>query len=186
MKHRIFLTVMGMVLFFTSFGLNSLCLHEEFHSCSSFEPVFAQSNLNEEWIKKDVNTIKVNSNLQSSFSSFEQQIFENSNFVVGLILLMIIFLFLLSSHLILKRKKIQSRPYLLLIIAGILLFFGLPNLVASTLSLVINLVFQTNLNNSILVASLTSFGFASVLIMAAATILIKSKLIRQGLGYEQK
>ena len=190
METRIFLIVMGIVLLFTNFGFgfDSLCMPEEFYFCNIFESVFAQSDSNEKWTKNNIGTIEVNSELPSNFSSFEQQIFKNSNsnFIAGLILLTVIFLLLLGSHLILKRKRIHSRPYLLLIIAGILLFFGLPNLVSSTLSLSVNLLFQTNFETSVLVGLFASVGFAFVLVAAAAIILIKSKLIRQGLGHEQK
>ena len=190
MKTRIFLLSIGIILFCSnlSFDFNSLCIHEEFYSCNIFKSAFAQSDSNGEWINTDRDTIEINSELTSNFSSFEQQIFDDSNsfFVAGFILLVVIFLLLLGSHLILKRKKISSRPYLLLIIAGILLFFGLPNLIASVLSLSVNLLFQTNLDNSILVGLLISSGFSFTLVTIAGIILVKSNLIRQGLGYEQK
>ena len=190
MKIKISLLFIGMILFCTNLdsNFNSLCMNEAFNSCNIFEYAFAQSNSNDEWIISDGNKIEINSKPSSTFSSFEQQFFDdsNSNFVAGLVLLTAIFSFLLGSHLILKRRRVSSRPYLLLIIAGILLFFGLPNLVASVLSLSVNLLFQTNLEASILVGLIVSSGFALMLVVIAGIILIKSKLIRQGLGYGQK
>ena len=190
MKTKIILLYVGIILFCTNLDsdFNSLCIHKEFYSCNTFESAFAQSDSNGEWIDVDRGKIEVNSESSSSFSGFEKQIFENSNsnFIAGSILFTVILLLLLGSHLILKRIRIPSQPYLLLIIAGILLFFGLPNLVASGLSLSVNLLFQTNLETSILVGLLISFGFALVLVVIAGIILVKSKLIKQVLGYGQK
>jgi len=50
----------------------------------------------------------------------------NSVFVVVPIMLGTISLILIIPHLILKKKKIPSRPYVLLIASDIMLFFGIP------------------------------------------------------------
>ena len=179
-----------MILFYPNLGSdsNSLCMYERSYSCNIFESAFAQSHSKGEWINDDKEIIEVNSEFSSRFSSFEQRIFDDdsSNFIAGIALIVAIFLLLLGCHLILKRMRTPSKPYLLLVIAGILLFFGLPNLVASVFSLSVNLLFQTNLDTSILIGLIISSGFAFALVALAGIILLKSKLIRQGLGYGQK
>lgn len=65
---------------------------------------------------------------QPQYQSYWQSALEwNSIFMFIPMMLGIVGVSLLIAHLILKRKKKPSRPYLILIIAGFLLYFGIPN-----------------------------------------------------------
>ncbi|MCV0391997.1 MAG: hypothetical protein K5790_01745 [Nitrosopumilus sp.] len=65
---------------------------------------------------------------QPQYQSYWQSIFEwNSIFMFVPMMLGIVGISLLIAHLILKRKKRPSKPYLVLIVAGYLLYFGVPS-----------------------------------------------------------
>jgi hypothetical protein len=82
---------------------------------------------------------------QPQYQSYWQSVFEwNSIFMFIPMMLGIVGVSLLIAHLILKRKKKPSRPYLILIIAGFLLYFGVPSTFQGLL-LVFIIVFSPHL-----------------------------------------
>lgn len=85
----------------------------------------------------------------------------------------------LVPYFILKRKKIPSRPYLALILAGILLFFGIPSFV-ETLEVLSYYISQPEQINS---RSFDQFMFAmtwsTVELSIAGILLFKSSVIRK-------
>ncbi|QLH06143.1 hypothetical protein [Nitrosopumilus ureiphilus] len=106
----------------------------------------------------------------------------NSIFVVLPMILSIVFLLIIIPHLILKRKKIPSRPYISLIAAAIMLFFGIPSLI-NGLEIIILLIQEERLHSLDFIANLTamaSIGF--ILALFGMIILLKSKLIINLLG----
>ncbi|WP_148313053.1 hypothetical protein [Nitrosopumilus adriaticus] len=73
-------------------------------------------------------SVNLDSELAPSFS----QDFVWYKFLIPLIIpIIIIFSLFIGTFFVLKLKKISSRPYLSLELAGLLLFFGIPNLVSS-------------------------------------------------------
>lgn len=94
----------------------------------------------------------------------------------------IILLLFLAPYFILKRKKIPRRPYMSVISAAIMLFFGIPFLV-NGLGIVTLLMQEERIHSLDFIATLTamaSFGF--ILVFSGMIILLKSKLIRNLLG----
>jgi len=87
------------------------------------------------YVKIDPNFVSSEQLLyEPQYRIYLQSVFEsNSIFVFVPMMLGIVGVSLLIAHLILKKKKKPSRPYLVLIIAGFLLYFGVPNAVQSLL-----------------------------------------------------
>jgi len=102
----------------------------------------------------------------------------NSVFVVVPIMLGTISLILIIPHLILKKKKIPSRPYVLLIASAIMLFFGIPIIIQGIdqWSLLQHEKLQT-IEFVLLILVVQTPGY--VLTGIGIAILYKSKLIRR-------
>jgi len=84
----------------------------------------------------------------------------------------------LVPHFILKRKNIPSRPYLLLILAGLLLFFSIPTLVSILSSALPYYIAQPEQFRYV-DRLLFSLMFPISLITPASIILYKSSIIRR-------
>jgi hypothetical protein len=103
----------------------------------------------------------------------------NSIFMFVPMMLGIVGASLLIAHLILKRKKKPSRPYLILIIAGFLLYFGIPNAVQGLL-LVFIIIFSPHLQTLEMIIGmlyLPIIGFS--FIITGALLLTKPRSVRQ-------
>ena len=100
----------------------------------------------------------------------------NSIFVAGPILLGVISLVFLVPNIILRLKNIPTRKYMLLIGAGVLLFFGSSSILNSTESLlaVDNLKDESNLIS--LIGGLTAISYGMVFIIPAIILLRRVKL----------
>lgn len=86
----------------------------------------------------------------------------------------------LVPHFILKRKNIPSRPYLLLILAGLLLFFSIPTLVSILLAVIPYYISQPEQFRYFTIEKMiTSFWFPIILLTPASIILYKSPIIRR-------
>ena len=112
--------------------------------------------------------------------SYEQQVFSNpdSIFVMVLIQLGIILLILVTAHLILKKKKIPSRPYVALIAAAIMLFIGIPNFIQGIMILFMILINEHLMTKEYLSATVPFMALGFILVGSGIAILTKSKLIR--------
>lgn len=124
--------------------------------------------------------INLDPDLSPSYASYEQQIFSNPNsiFVVVPIQLGIISLILVTAHLILKKKKIPSRPYVVLIAAAIMLFIGIPNFIQGIMILFIILINEHLWTVEYLSATVPFMILGFVLTGGGIALLAKSKLIR--------
>ena len=104
--------------------------------------------------------------------------FSDSNFVVVSIMLGIISLILVIPHLILKKKKIPSRPYVVLIAAAIMLFIGIPNFIQGIMILFMILINEHLWTVEYLSATVPFMILGFVLTGGGVALLAKSKLIR--------
>ena len=125
-------------------------------------------------------TINLDPELSPDYPSYEQQIFSNRNsiFVVVPIQLGIISLLLVIPHLILKKKKIPSRPYVVLIAAAIMLFIGIPNFIQGIMILFMILINEHLMTLEYLSATVPFMVLGFVLVGGGMALLAKSKLIR--------
>jgi len=182
MKSR-FLIILVATVFFAPTSESFAYYNDEVHSESEFVIWDKDSSSIGKWARAEDSSVNLDSELSPSYVSYEEQIFGNPNsiFVAGPVLLGMVSMIFIIPHLILKRKKIPSRPYVLLIAAGIMLFFGLPNLVGSLFSLGIILLSQTPIESGLLLSMLMSSGFTFALVAISIGILLKSQLIRKGL-----
>ena len=124
--------------------------------------------------------INLDPELSPSYASYEQQIFSNPNsvFVMVPITLGIISLLLIIPYLILKKKKIPSRPYIVLIAAAIMLFIGIPNFIQGIMLLFIILINEHLMTLEYLSATIPFIALGFVLVGSGTAMLAKSKLIR--------
>lgn len=124
--------------------------------------------------------IDLDPDLSPSYESYEQQIFSNRNsvFVAVPIMLGVISLLLIIPHLILKKKKIPSRPYLVLIAAAIMLFIGIPNFIQGIMILFMILINEHLMTLEYLSATVPFMVLGFVLVGGGMALLAKSKLIR--------
>ena len=124
--------------------------------------------------------INLDPGLSPSYASYEQQIFNNPNsvFVIVPIQLGIISLILVTTHLILKKKKIPSRPYVALMAAAIMLFIGIPNFIQGTMNLFVILINDHLWTVEYLSATVPFMVLGYVLTGGGVVLLAKSKLIR--------
>jgi len=125
-------------------------------------------------------SINLDSELSSSYASYEQQIFSNPNsiFVVVTIQLGVISLILVTTHLILKKKKIHSRPYVVLFAAAIMLFIGIPNFIQGVIILFMILINDHLWTVEYVSATVPFMVLGFVLTGGGMALLIKSKLVR--------
>jgi len=124
--------------------------------------------------------INLDPELSPSYASYEQQIFSNPNsvFVIVPIQLGIISLILVTTHLILKKKKIPSRPYVELIAAVIMLFIGIPNFIQGMMNLFMISINEHLWTGEYLSATVPFMVLGFVLTGGGLALLAKSKLIR--------
>jgi len=115
-----------------------------------------------------------------SYASYEQQIFSNPNsvFVIVPIQLGIISLILVTTHLILKKKKIPSRSYVALVAAAIMLFIGIPSFIQGVMNLFMILINEHLWTVEYLSATVPFMALGFVLVGGGIALLAKSKLIR--------
>ena len=106
------------------------------------------------------------------------EIWLNSIFVMVPIQLGIISLLLIIPHLILKKKKIPSRPYVVLIAAAIMLFIGIPNFIQGMMILFMILINEHLMTLEYLSATVPFMILGVVLVGGGMALLAKSKLIR--------
>jgi hypothetical protein len=106
----------------------------------------------------------------------------NSIFVFVPMMIGIVGVSLLIAHLILKRKKKPSKPYLVLIIAGFLLYFGIPSAFQGLL-LVFIIIFSPHLQTLEMIVGMMylpivglSFSITGILLI------IKPRSVRQLYG----
>ncbi|WP_179366207.1 hypothetical protein [Nitrosarchaeum sp. AC2] len=125
-------------------------------------------------------SINLDPDLSPSYASYEQQIFNNPNsiFVAVPILLGIISLLLIIPHLILKKKKISSRPYIVLISAAIMLFIGIPNFIQAIMILFILLINKHLWTGEYLLATVPFMILGFILVAGGIILLAKSKLLQ--------
>ena len=117
---------------------------------------------------------------QPQYQSYWQSIFEwNSIFMFIPMILGIVGVSLLIAHLILKRKKQPSRPYLMLIIAGFLLYFGIPSAFQGLL-LVFIIIFSPHLQTMEMIVGMMSLPIIGFSFSITGVLLItKPKSVRQ-------
>ena len=117
---------------------------------------------------------------QPQYQSYWQSVFEwNSIFMFIPMMLGIVGVSLLIAHLILKRKKKPSRPYLILIIAGFLLYFGVPSTFQGLL-LVFIIVFSPHLQTLEMISGmmyLPVIGFSFTI--TGVLLITKPRSVRQ-------
>ena len=125
-------------------------------------------------------SINLDPDLSPSYASYEQQIFSNPNsvFVVVPIQLGIISLILVTTHLILKKKKIPSRPYIVVLAAAIMLFIGIPNFIQGIMVLFMILINEHLWTVEFLSATVPFMVLGFILVGGGMALLAKSKLIR--------
>ena len=104
--------------------------------------------------------------------------FVRSGFVLVLIPLGIILPILIIPHLILKKKKIPSRPYVTLIAAAIMLYIGIPYFIQGIMTLVMLLINEHLWTVDHLSATVPHMILGFVLVGGGIFLLSKSKLIR--------
>ena len=85
----------------------------------------------------------------------------------------------LGSYFILKRKNIPSKPYMALILAAVLLFFGIPNLVSSLESISVFLSDPIENKRWIFNYQFIPRLFSISVVSVAVVLLIKSSVIRK-------
>jgi len=102
----------------------------------------------------------------------------NSIFVMVPIQLGIISLLLIIPHLILKKKKIPSRPYVSLIAAAIMLFIGIPSSIQGVLHLFIILTNEHFRTMEYISATVPFMVFGFILVGGGMAFLTKSKSLR--------
>jgi len=90
----------------------------------------------------------------------------------------IISLILVTTHLILKKKKIPSRPYVALIAATIMLFIGIPNFIQGMMILFMILVNEHLWTVEYISSTVPFMVLGFVLVGGGMALLTKSKLIR--------
>lgn len=110
-------------------------------------------------------------------SSYATEFTLNSIFIVLIQLSVISFLFIIS-HLILKKKKISSRPYVILIAAAIMLFIGIPNFIQGIMTLFMILINKHLWTVDYLLSAIPFMILGFVLTGCGLALLVKSKLIR--------
>ena len=91
----------------------------------------------------------------------------------------IISLLFIIPHLILKKKKITSRPYVALIAAAIMLFIGIPNSIQGVLHLFMILINEHLMTIEYISATVPFMVFWFVLVGGGMVFLAKSKLLRK-------
>jgi len=106
------------------------------------------------------------------------EIWWNSIYVIVPIQLGIISLILVTTHLILKKKKIPSRPYVALVAASIMLFIGIPNFIQGIMNLFGILINEHLWTVEFLSATVPHMVLGFVLTGGGVALLAKSKLIR--------
>jgi len=123
--------------------------------------------------------INLDPDLSPSYASFESQAIKlDSVFVAVPITLGIISLILVTTHLILRKKKIPSQPYVALIAAAIMLFIGIPNFIQGIMNLFMILINEHLMTIEYLSATVPFIILGFVLVGGGMALLAKSKLLR--------
>jgi len=121
--------------------------------------------------------LDLNSDLSPSYAlDFTGYLQFNSIFVAGPIILGIISLAFLVPNIILRIKKIPTRKYMLIIAAGVLIFFGYGH-VQNGIQSLLTLEHLDQENDLItLIAGLIAIGVGTIFIVPGIIILKKAKL----------
>ncbi|MDH3312384.1 MAG: hypothetical protein OEM28_04450 [Nitrosopumilus sp.] len=118
--------------------------------------------------------------VQPQYQSYWQSIFElNSIFMFIPMMLGIVDISLLIAHLILKKKKKPSRPYIMLIITGFLLYFGIPNAFQGLL-LIFIIIFSPHLQTLEMIIGMMSFPIIGFMFtITGVSLITKPSSVRQ-------
>ncbi len=100
----------------------------------------------------------------------------NSIFVAGPIMLGVISLIFIVSNIILRVKKIPTRKYMLIIAAGVLIFFGSPLILGGLQSVLILEQLEQENDWIILISSLVEISYGMAFIIPGIIALKKAKL----------
>ncbi len=122
-------------------------------------------------------SLDLDSELSPSYSPYHYQILQfNSIFVAGPIILGVISLVFLIPNIILRIKKIPTRKYMLIITAGILIFFGSSWIHSGLLAVTPESFEQQPDYRILLVSALIQIGIGSVPFILGIIVLKKAKL----------
>lgn len=126
-------------------------------------------------------TVEYNSVSPPSYSP-KSSLLPNSIFVVVPIVLSVISGIFVVVHIILKKKNIPSRPYLVLMLSAVLLFFGVPNFIQILLSLFMVSINIHLLSEDWIVTFVPLILINFSLVFVGVYLLVRSKIIREKFG----